>query len=107
MLGWEVRQPTDHKQILNIQFTKDKRTRSSPEIVYRWSYSVGVGVGIVGVAGVEGEDNDRFNKKPTIIPISATKSANLKEKPGSLFRFLRLFNISCKSGENIDCENGV
>lgn len=68
---------------------------------YRWNYSVGVeltvgwGV-IVGAAGGEGEDNDRFNKKPTIIPMSATKSANLKENPGSLFLFLRLFNISCK-----------
>lgn len=45
---------------------------------------------------VEGEDRERFKRKPTMIPMSPAKSANLNEKPMSLFRFLFLFSISCK-----------
>lgn len=50
-----------------------------------------------GVGG--GEDNDKFSRRPTIIPIRATKIANLKENPEFLL-LLRLFNVSCKSEKN-------
>lgn len=73
--------------------------------------SVGGLEGMGSVGGVEGtesgtggigggEDNDKFNRRPTIVPISATKSANLKEKPEPFLLFFRLFNVSCKSKES-------
>lgn len=72
--------------------------------------SVGGMEGMGSVGGVEGtesgrggigggDDNDKFNRRPTMIPISATKSANLKEKPGPFLLLIRLFNVSCKSKE--------
>lgn len=42
---------------------------------------------------VEGDDNERFKRKPTMIPISATNNANLKENP-ELFGYLRLLSSS-------------
>lgn len=45
---------------------------------------------------VDGEDNERFRRNPTIIPISPTTKANITEKPGSLFLYLRLFSRSCR-----------
>lgn len=54
---------------------------------------------------VDGEDNERFKRKPTMSPMSPTKIAKVKEKPGSPFRNLRLFSISCgekkKKPENV------
>lgn len=58
------------------------------------------GIGSRRGGGVGGEDKDKFNKRPTIIPVSATENANLKENPGPFLLLLRFFNMSCKSEEN-------
>ncbi|RDX65865.1 hypothetical protein CR513_55441, partial [Mucuna pruriens] len=41
-----------------------------------------------------GEENKSFKTKPSKTPMTPTKMAKMKEKPGSLFRFLRLFSMS-------------
>jgi len=46
---------------------------------------------------VGGEDKESFKSKPNKNPIRPTNMAKVKEKPGSLLRFLRLFSMSCSS----------
>lgn len=43
---------------------------------------------------VDGEENKSFIRKPSKAPRRPTKMAKVKEKPGSLLRFLRLFSMS-------------
>ena len=41
-----------------------------------------------------GEENESFKRKPSIIPMIATRITNLNENPALLLRSLRLFNMS-------------
>lgn len=43
---------------------------------------------------VDGEDNVRFKRKPAMIPTIPAKIAKVNEKPGSPFRYFRLFIMS-------------
>lgn len=43
---------------------------------------------------LDGEENKSLKRKPSKTPRTPTKMAKMKEKPGSLFLFLRLFSMS-------------
>lgn len=54
--------------------------------------------------GTGGEDNESFKSKPNKNPIRPTNMAKVKEKPGSLLRYLLLFSMSCLSRKEMDLD---
>lgn len=70
---------------------KLKKKKKSPEVLNIMSFFFFC----LFLLYVVGEDNKRFKRKPTMIPMNATKAAKVKEKPVLPLRYLLLFSKSC------------